>query len=235
MADLEYANTACPYCARMLDPLPKAKKKCPACRQTIHVRVGPDALVYLLQDIDRPVLDRAWAEFRVEPDWRRRALEIVDEVSLARTESEMRARDPRCTNRDMYRVVATRAVRQLTRMGNWHAVKAAYVRMALAAWDESNGEVGIEDSARPGSRSRARRLMRQARVAELRGLRSSAGATMVRVVAGCCPSCDRSANVARSLAGELARPLLPHSDCQRGLCRCEYVLVPTSPSATPGA
>jgi len=235
MASLEYANIACPYCATTLDPLPKAKKKCPACRQTIHVRVGPDALVYLLQDIDRPVLDRAWAEFRVEQDWRRRALEVVDEVSVARTESELRAADPRCTNRDVYWVVTTRAVRDLTRTGNWLAVKEAYVRMAVAAWDESNVEVGIEDSARPGSRSRARRLMRHARVAELRGLRSTPGATMVRVVAGCCPACDRSANLARPLAEEIARPLLPHSHCQRGLCRCEYLLVGTSQPATPGA
>ncbi len=233
MADLEYANIACPYCEAVLDPLPKAKKRCPACRRMIYVRVGPDAMVYLLRDIDRPVLEQAWAEFRVEQEWRRRALELADETSVASTEAEMRARDPRSTNRDAYWAIATRSVRDLTRTGEWGAVKDVLVRMAHAAWGESQGEAGIDDSARPGSRSRARRLMRQARVAELRALRSSPAASQVVVAAGCCPACDRSANLARPLAEESTHPLLPHSHCQRGLCRCEYVLLGPDSRAAP--
>jgi hypothetical protein len=232
MADLQYANTACPYCAAALDPLPKAKKKCPACRRTVYVRVGPDAMVYLLRDVDRPVLEQAWAEFRAEQEWRRQALELVDEASLARIESEMRAVDPRCTNRDVYWAIATRAVRNHTRTGNWPAVKAAYVRMALTAWDEAGSGAVPNDSARLGSRSRARRLLRQARTAELRGLGSSPGVTTVTVLAGCCPACDRSANIPRRLAQEVVAPVLPHSHCQRGLCRCEYVIAGTGGPAT---
>jgi hypothetical protein len=225
MADLQYASTTCPYCEATLDPLPKAKKKCPACRRTIYVRVGPDAFVYLLQDADRPALERAWAEFRMEQDWRRRALELLDEASLARTESEMRAKEPRCTNRDVYWAIATRDVRDRIRTGNWNAVKAAYVRMALAAWDEAESEAGIDGSARPGSRSRSRRLMREARVAELRALTSLARVTAVTVVARCCPACDRGASLPRRLVEERMHPVLPHSYCQRGLCRCEYLPV----------
>jgi hypothetical protein len=225
MPDLQYASTTCPYCGATLDPLPKAKKKCPACRRTIYVRVGPDAMVYLLQDVDRPALEQAWAEFRVEQDWRRRSLELADEAKLARTESELRAKDPRCTNRDVYWAVASWEVRNRVRTGNWPAVKSAYVRMALAAWDEAEGEAGFDGRARPGSRSRARRLMREARVAELRALTSSAGMTAVTVVARCCPACDRGASLPRRLAEERAHPVLPHSHCQRGLCRCEYIPV----------
>jgi hypothetical protein len=222
MADLQYASTTCPYCGAALDPPPKAKRRCPACRRTIYVRVGPDALVYLLQDVDRPALERAWAEFRLEQDWRRRALELVDEAALVRTESEMRAREPGCTNRDVYWAIATREVRDRMRTGNWDAVKASYVRMALAAWDEAENEAGIDGSSRPGSRSRARRLMREARVAELRALASSAGVTAVTVAARCCPACDRGVSLPRHLAEERMHPVLPHSHCQRGLCRCEY-------------
>ena len=232
MADLEYANTACPYCEAVLDPLPKAKKRCPACRRMVYVRVGPDAMVYLLRDIDRPVLEQAWAEFRAEQDWRRRALELVDEAGLARLESEMRAADPQCTNRDMYWAIATRSVRNYTRTGNWPAVKAAYMRMALTAWDEAGSGAVSNDSARLGSRSRARRFLRQARTAELRGLGSSPGVTTVRVLAGCCPACDRSANIPRRLVQEVVAPVLPHSHCQRGLCRCEYVIAGTGGPAT---
>jgi hypothetical protein len=57
-----YANTTCPYCTSPLDPLPKAKKRCPACGQSIYVRSGPDGVRYLLQEIDLPVLEEAWAE-----------------------------------------------------------------------------------------------------------------------------------------------------------------------------
>ena len=55
------ANTACPYCSVELDPLPKAKKRCPGCGQPIYVRSGSDGLTYLLQVGDLPVLEAAWA------------------------------------------------------------------------------------------------------------------------------------------------------------------------------
>jgi hypothetical protein len=57
-----YANAICPYCSVALDPLPRAKKKCPGCGQPIYVRLGPDGVTYLLRDADRHVLDEAWSE-----------------------------------------------------------------------------------------------------------------------------------------------------------------------------
>lgn len=57
-----YANTTCPYCAIALDPLPRAKKKCPGCGQSILVRSGPDGYRYLVQEQDLHVLEEAWAE-----------------------------------------------------------------------------------------------------------------------------------------------------------------------------
>lgn len=65
-----YANTSCPYCSAPLDPLPKARKRCPSCGQPIYVRSGPDGLRYLLQEVDLPVLEQAWsddAELRRDP------------------------------------------------------------------------------------------------------------------------------------------------------------------------
>lgn len=60
----EYANNTCPYCSVPLEPLPKAKKKCPSCGQAVQVRRGPDGLRYLLQTVDLPAMDQAWAEYR---------------------------------------------------------------------------------------------------------------------------------------------------------------------------
>jgi len=68
LAELEdapaYANSNCPYCQVHFDPLPKAKKRCPACGQYVYVRSGPDGLRYLLQAVDLPAMDQAWAEYR---------------------------------------------------------------------------------------------------------------------------------------------------------------------------
>jgi hypothetical protein len=63
---MKYANTACPYCAVAFDPLPKAKSKCRACGRPVFVRTGPDGLRYLLQEVDLPAMEQAWAEFRVQ-------------------------------------------------------------------------------------------------------------------------------------------------------------------------
>lgn len=60
----EYATRTCPYCAVVLDPLPKAKKKCPSCGQPVHVRRGPDGFRYLLQTVDLPAMTQAWDEYR---------------------------------------------------------------------------------------------------------------------------------------------------------------------------
>ena len=66
MTERPYASSECPYCGLPLDPLPRAKKQCPACRRSIYVRSGPDGIRYLLQEVDLPVLEQAWAEFREE-------------------------------------------------------------------------------------------------------------------------------------------------------------------------
>lgn len=57
-----YANTACPYCGVEMSPLPKAKSKCRSCGQSVFVRSGPDGMRYLLQEVDLPALEAAWAE-----------------------------------------------------------------------------------------------------------------------------------------------------------------------------
>ena len=61
-ADRPYANTECPYCKVVMSPLPKAKSKCRNCGQSVFVRSGPDGLRYLLQEVDIPVIEAAWAE-----------------------------------------------------------------------------------------------------------------------------------------------------------------------------
>lgn len=63
-----YANTSCPYCSVTMNPLPKAKRRCPDCGMSVYVRTGPDGLRYLLQAVDLPAMDRAWEDHRAGRD-----------------------------------------------------------------------------------------------------------------------------------------------------------------------
>lgn len=58
----QFIAKVCPYCSASLDPLPKAKKRCPSCGKPIWVRSGPDGLTYLRQEAALPVLEEAWQE-----------------------------------------------------------------------------------------------------------------------------------------------------------------------------
>jgi hypothetical protein len=56
----EYDRTDCPHCAARFDPLPRAKKRCPACGQTVWVRSGPDGRRYILREADLSAHEARW-------------------------------------------------------------------------------------------------------------------------------------------------------------------------------
>gem|GEM_PF-1993167 len=58
----QYASTACPSCGTTLDPLPKAKRKCPHCGEFIWVRGHPDGMRHLLKEDQLEANDLAWTE-----------------------------------------------------------------------------------------------------------------------------------------------------------------------------
>jgi hypothetical protein len=81
-----FANTACPYCSAILDPLPESKKRCTGCGQPIYVRLGPDGLTYLLRVDDLSVLEQAWAEYDAAERAQAAAdLGAVDAAAMLRT------------------------------------------------------------------------------------------------------------------------------------------------------
>jgi ssDNA-binding Zn-finger/Zn-ribbon topoisomerase 1 len=57
-----YNRSDCPYCGIVMDPLPKAKKKCPACGEAVYVRSGPDDIRYLLREADLAAHEARWGE-----------------------------------------------------------------------------------------------------------------------------------------------------------------------------
>lgn len=59
-----YDRRTCPYCEAAFDPLPKAKKRCPACGETVYVRSGPDGLRHILRDADLAAHEATWAAYQ---------------------------------------------------------------------------------------------------------------------------------------------------------------------------
>ena len=58
----EYDRTDCPHCGALFDPLPRAKKRCPACGQTVWVRSGPDGRRYILREADLAAHEARWED-----------------------------------------------------------------------------------------------------------------------------------------------------------------------------
>lgn len=220
MTERSYASTACPYCGVRPDPLPRAKSRCRACGQPIWVRKGPDGLTYLLQEGDLPVLEQAWADHRVEQQWRERTEALLGAQDTTRLAADMRARDPAYTARDIYWAAANRDVLAKLEAGDWHELKMAYLDMAVAAWDEADDEADAS-GAEPDA-ARALRLIREADLAELRDL-MLVGVSRVAILGDGCPGCTQGIGLVLSAQGELDQPLLPHAACRDGFCRCEYV------------
>lgn len=60
VSDRPYARTTCPTCDVELDPLPKAKKRCPGCGAEVFVRSGPDDRRYLLTATELATFAERW-------------------------------------------------------------------------------------------------------------------------------------------------------------------------------
>lgn len=206
-----YANTACPYCSVELDPLPKAKKWCPGCGQPIYVRGAPDGLTYLLRDADLAAHEARWAGYRSRSEWIRDAAPFVDEPGFEAIERELQAKDARYSPRDVYWVAADRALLIILRSGDWQVASEAYRQMAMAAYKEADTDEMPE---------RAVRLRREASKATLRAYLRD-GTRRVDIFACDCPRCSVDTG-SIDIRRELEAPHIPHADCHKGWCSCDY-------------
>jgi len=83
-----YASDVCPSCGTRLTPLPKAKKRCPACGRPTYVRVGPDGRRHLLREDQLAEHDAWWArgeEERAEARQRAEAERRADRDTMSRS------------------------------------------------------------------------------------------------------------------------------------------------------
>lgn len=199
-----YANTACPYCSLELDPLPKAKKRCPGCGQPIYARMGPDGITYLLKVGDLPVLDQAWAEYHEARDYRAKVAALG--VDFDALEAEMQRRDARHSPRDVWWSAVNEYILEALARADWFTAQAGYFAHAR---DLAEHGQPWADVARAGFKLELREYLRDVDSADILACR--------------CRVCQLDAGRRLLIAEELSAPTLPHADCEEGWCACDYL------------
>ena len=213
-------QVACPSCGVVLDPPPNHTRLCPRCRRRIVVRHSDGRAIYLTEaavevfaaERQREIEEKTWARERsrwlllarltgAPPDRRQRA--AAAPLTAAAVQS----------SRTLYMGAAERAVRAARRDKRWDEVARIRRRQAEALFEEAGGKPPVSDEIialhREGMAATLRALALVARDAELVG-------------ASCCHACRVESERVFRIADELRVPRLPHADCPRGLCACDW-------------
>lgn len=214
--DRTYARETCPHCDTPFDPLPKAKKRCPACGRTVWVRSGPDGRRYILREEELTAHEDGWASYHERRAWIAQAEPFIDERGFEAIERDLATKDPGYTPRDVYWVAANRAIVTIIASGDWQTINEAYFRMARAAHEEADEPEVMTD--------RSVLLMREANRAQLRARVRSEFGNRVEIFAESCQRCQRDDRMQLDPRRELDAPRIPHADCENGWCTCEYVV-----------
>lgn len=214
------AAAACPSCGIALDPPPEHSRLCPRCRRQIVVRHVEGRAIYLTE----AAVEIFESERRREIDeqtWKRQRRDWLHLARLAGAPVERRGRVADApltatsvrTARTLYLVSAERAVRAARRDKRWAEVAQIRRRQAAALFAEAGAKPPPTDEIialhREGLQATLRTIARVSRDAELVG-------------ASCCHACRADSERIFRVAEELRAPRLPHPDCPRGLCACDW-------------
>ncbi len=217
----------CPYCGHPIDPPPERNRRCPSCRQPIVVR-HVDGRSVLLVESAVPIFDRERQRTIDEATWtveRERWLALADGVHapaarrgrLAEAELSAKVVD---ASRSLYLSSVEVAVREARRAKRWPEVARIRRQQAATLFSEAGSSVPPPDPIVE--------LHRDGMLAELRALQVDyTDAELVSV--GCCRTCRADDGKVFRIAAELREPRLPHADCPKGLCGCEWWLAMPAP------
>lgn len=154
---------ACPHCGVVLDPPPKANRKCPECREPIKVRTrNGEKLVFTPEGAN--AYDRKRQEEFAYNAARRRA----DALGFSDTEAEWeRMRHAKAeqfgqeaSGGDIFWALANEAAMNAAQAGDWHAAGMAYFQMGLHLQDEGRDFYNVR---REAARCFVRHELQQAR------------------------------------------------------------------------
>ena len=216
------ATAYCPYCAKLLDPVPTTSKRCDRCRQRIVVkridgsaRYLTEAAVLVFEAERRRVVNSVrWSRDRDR--WLRLASaagappERQAQLAAARLTEDVVA-----AARKLYLTTVDRAFRAARAARDWEG--AARVRR-----DEAAALYRVAGSPTPPPADVVE-IFREGVAAELRGVAEIAREAEL-VSARCCDACRGDDRVIVRITQELRTPRLPHVECPRGLCRCHWDL-----------
>jgi hypothetical protein len=214
------ASVACPNCGVLLDPPPVSSRLCPRCRRRIVVRHTDGRAIYLTEaavevfeaERQRDIDARTW-----ERD-RRSWLQLARLVAVPADRRQRIATAPLSAAtveaaRALYLAAADRGAREARHEKRWEDVARIRQRQVAALYEEAGGHPPVPADILD--------LYRDGINATLRGL--SALASDVELVgASCCAACRADNERIFRIADELRVPRLPHPECPRGLCACDW-------------
>jgi hypothetical protein len=225
------AAAACPYCGALLDPAPERGRLCPRCRRQIVVRRVDGRLVLLTQEAvdvfeaerERATKERTWTGERgswlaLAKGVSAPANRVARLVALPPSEAAVVA------SKDLYLTAAERAVRAARRDKHWKDVARIRRQQAAVLYRASGSAIPPPDEIMA--------LHRAWSAAALRSL-VGVGRQVELVAAGCCAICERDNGQAFRIAAELRAQRLPHADCPKGLCPCDWWPLPDAKAPEP--
>jgi hypothetical protein len=225
------ASAACPYCGALLDPAPERGRLCPRCRRQIVVRRVDGRLVLLTQEAldvfeterDRDTKERTWTGER--GSWLALAKGVSAPANrIARLVAAPPSETVVVASKDLYLTAAERAVRAARRDKHWKEVARIRRQQAAAMYRASGSAIPPPDEIVA--------LHRAWSAAALRSL-VGVGRQVELVAAGCCAICQRDNGRAFRIAAELRAQRLPHADCPKGLCPCDWWPLPDAKAPEP--
>jgi hypothetical protein len=212
----------CPYCAKRLDPAPTTSKRCDRCRQRIVVKHIDGAAVYLTEAAVK-VFEAERLRVLSSGRWTRERDRWLGYANAAGAPAERIAAltaarlsdDVVGAARKLYLTTVDRAFRTARNDRDWDT--AARLRreeatlLHRAAGSPSVPPADVVALYREGVAAALKGVGEIARDAELVGAR-------------CCDACRADDGMVVRISAELRAPRLPHADCPKGLCRCDWDL-----------
>jgi hypothetical protein len=213
---------SCPYCAVLLDPPPKADRRCVRCRRRIKVKRVQGRAVYLTEaavevfEAERRRIANLGRWTRDRRRWLKLAASVeapagrIDRLERAAVSDVVVA-----AARSLYQATVERRVRAARRNRRWDEASRLRLDEALALYRVAGSPLPVPEDVVA--------LHREGALAELRGL-GDITKDAALIGAGCCEPCRADDGRSFRISRELREPRLPHPGCPTGLCRCRWDL-----------
>lgn len=212
----------CPYCALLLEPPPESSRRCTRCRERIIVKHVDGRAVYLTEasvaifEAERRRVANSGRWTKERGRWLKAAAAVdAPPEKIARLERVPLSDEVVASSRSLYFTTVDRAFRAAKRERRWEDASRIMREHALVLFKLAGSPIPPPeeslDAHRLGAAAQLRGLGEMSRVAEL-------------VSGKCCDACRADDGGLFKVAVELRQPRLPHGECPRGLCRCDWFL-----------